>query len=223
MHPRAILFDAYGTLFDVNSVSSLAEELFPGRGEALSRAWRAKQLEYTWLRTLSGQWRDFWGVTQDALGAAAGALGLALGAPQREALMQAYLSLAPFPENLEVLKALRARHFILGVLSNGTGPMLQAAIASAGMQGLFAHVLSADAVRRYKTDRSVYQLGLDAVSAGATDILFVSSNGWDAIGATWFGYTAFWVNRTGVPPDELGALPAGSGRSLRDLLDFLDA
>ena len=221
MRVKAVLFDAYGTLFDVHSVIALAESLFPGHGAALSQAWRNKQLEYTWLRTLSERYRDFWHVTGDALSWAAQALHLPLTPAQHAQLLDAYLRLQPFPENLQVLRSLQAGGMILGTLSNGTTAMLDAAIDSAGMSGLFAHVLSVDCVGRYKTDARVYALGTAAVGAPANEIAFVSSNCWDAIGATWYGYRTFWVNRGNAPLDQLGTSPEGTGSSLHDLPQFL--
>ncbi|MEP7084830.1 MAG: haloacid dehalogenase type II, partial [Betaproteobacteria bacterium] len=159
MRAGAVLFDAYGTLFDVHSVIATAESFFPGRGAALSQAWRARQLEYTWLRTLSSRYRDFWQVTGDALHWASAALALPLTPEQHAALLDAYLHLQPFPENLEVLRALSAQGTILGTLSNGTPTMLDAALRSAGMEALITHVLSVDTVGRYKTDPAAYALG----------------------------------------------------------------
>ena len=222
MRTRAVLFDAYGTLFDVHSVIACAEQLFPGQGAALSQAWRTKQLEYTWLRTLSGQYRDFWQVTGDALTWAARSLRLHLPPQHHARLLDAYLTLRPFPENVEVLGELYRRGVTLGTLSNGTPAMLRAAIASAGMQDLLLHVLSIDAVKRYKTDPAAYALGTAASNAPAADLVFVSSNCWDAVGATWFGYRTFWVNRSGAPMDEMGILPTGTGTTLADLLPFVD-
>ena len=221
MAVKAVLFDAYGTLFDVHSVVALAEQLFPGRGQQLSQTWRSKQLEYTWLRTLSGRYRDFREVTGDALEYALEALRLPATAVHVTQLRDAYLALQPFPENLEVLRQLRRDGLTLGTLSNGTPAMLEAALVSAGMRELFTHVLSVDTVRRYKTDAAAYQLGIDAVGAPAGDIAFVSSNCWDIAGATWFGYRTFWVNRGGAPLDRLGVVPEATGGSLRDLVAFL--
>ena len=221
MNVKAVLFDAYGTLFDVHSVIALAETLFPGQGAALSQAWRSRQLEYTWLRTLSNRYKDFWQVTGDALTWAAQAQRLPLTSAQHGRLLDAYLSLRPFPENLEILHGLRAGGMVLGTLSNGTDSMLHAAIDSAGMGGLFTHVLSVDRIGRYKTDPGAYSLGTLAVGAPANEIAFVSSNCWDAIGATWFGYRTFWVNRTNAPVDELGVSPEATGSSLHDLPEFL--
>jgi 2-haloacid dehalogenase len=221
MRIKAVLFDAYGTLFDVHSVIALAESLLPGQGAALSQAWRTRQLEYTWLRTLSNRYQNFWQVTGDALTWAAQAQHLPLTPAQHAQLLDAYLSLQPFPENLEVLRGLHASGMVLGTLSNGTASMLDAAIASAGMRGLFTHVLSVDSVHRYKTDAAAYALGTHAVGAPANEIAFVSANCWDAIGATWFGYRTFWVNRGHTPMDQLDATPEGIGSSLHDLPQFL--
>ncbi|BAL23572.1 haloacid dehalogenase type II [Azoarcus sp. KH32C] len=220
---RAIAFDAYGTLFDVYSVGALAEQLFPGKGEALTALWRLKQIEYSFLRTLSGRYKPFLEVTEDGLVYSAKKLGLAMTDSQRRQLMNQYACLSPFPENLGALKALRELGVPMAILSNGTPEMLGVAIRSAGMSGLFAHVLSVDAVRQYKTADAAYQLGPDAFGCPAREILFVSSNGWDAAGATWFGYTTFWINRTQQPIEELGVTPTATGQRLTDVVDFVQA
>ena len=221
MRVKAILFDAYGTLFDVHSVTALADSFAPGRGAALSQAWRAKQLEYTWLRTLSNRYRDFWQVPADALEWSAAALGLVLSPAQRDAFQNAYLTLKPFPENLGVLEQLARSGYVLGTLSNGTPAMLEAALASAGMRDLLSHVLSVDAVGCFKTDTRAYALGTAAIGAPAGEIAFVSSNCWDAIGATWFGYRTFWVNRNHAPLERLGVEPGAAGATLSDLPAFV--
>jgi len=218
---KAILFDAYGTLLDVHSVAALAESFAPGRGAALSQAWRSKQLEYTWLRTLSDRYADFWQVTGDALDWALEALGLSIEPAARQSLLDAYLDLAPFPENVAVLESLRGAGHVLGTLSNGTPQMLEAGLKSAGLRHLLTHVISIDAVRRFKTDPAAYRLGTEVVGAAAADIVFVSSNCWDAIGATWHGYRTFWVNRNNAPLERLGATPHGVGRTLADLRAFV--
>lgn len=220
---RAIAFDAYGTLFDVYSVGALAEQLFPGKGEALASLWRLKQIEYSFLRTLSDRYKPFLEVTEDALVFAAKKLGLALGDSQRRQLMNEYACLSPFPENLGALRTLRALGLPMAILSNGTPGMLDVAIKSAGMTGLFDYVLSVDAVRRYKTSDAAYRLGPKAFGVPARDILFVSSNGWDAAGATWFGYTTFWINRSQQPMEELDVTPTGTGQGLTDVVDFVMA
>jgi len=220
---RAVAFDAYGTLFDVYSVGALAEQLFPGKGEALTALWRLKQIEYSFLRTLSGRYKPFLEVTEDGLVYSAKKLGITMNDAQRRQLMNQYACLSPFPENLGALKALRALGLPMAVLSNGTPQMLDVAIKSAGMSGLFDHVLSVDAVRQYKTADAAYQLGPDAFGCPAREILFVSSNGWDAAGATWFGYTTFWINRAQLPVEELGVTPTAIGQRLTDTVEFVQS
>jgi 2-haloacid dehalogenase len=227
MNIRAVLFDAYGTLFDVHSVALLAEQLFPGQGERLSLVWRDKQIEYTRLVTMSGphgeHYRPFWEITRAALQHAAARLGLNMPTAAEDRLMNQYRHLSAFAENHEVLTELRRRGVVTGTLSNGDPNMLAVAVKSAGFADLLKHVISVDAVRRYKTDPAAYALGPSTLGLPARDILFVSSNAWDAIGATWFGYTTMWVNRTGAPPEQLGTDPSFTGRSLRDVLKHFPA
>jgi 2-haloacid dehalogenase len=221
--PRAVLFDAYGTLFDVYSVAVLVEQLFPGFGERLSVLWRDKQIEYTRLASMSGQYRPFWQLTRAGLRFAALRLGLTLEPVVEDRLMNQYRHLGTFPENREVLGELKARRIPTGILSNGDPEMLGTAVRSAGISGLLAHVISVHPVRKFKTDPATYALGTQALNLPAKDVLFVSSNGWDAIGATWFGYTTLWVNRAGAPPEQLDTAPTRTGTSLRDVLDFFPA
>jgi 2-haloacid dehalogenase len=220
---RAVLFDAYGTLFDVHSVVQTAEALFPARGEALSQLWRDRQIEYTRLVSMSGRYRPFWDLTRAGLRFAAQRLGLVLDTAAEQRLMAQYRQLSAFAENREVLEALHARGVRAGILSNGDPEMLAAAVASAGFAGLLDPVLSVQETRRYKTDPACYALGPTALGLPAEQILFVSSNGWDAIGATWFGYQTLWVNRAGAPLEALGTQPTRIGASLRDVLDFFPA
>lgn len=218
--PRAVLFDAYGTLFDVYSVSLLAEQLFPGFGERLSVLWRDKQIDYTRLTSMSGQYKPFWELTRAGLRFAALRLGLELTPALEDRLMNQYRHLSSFPENRELLAELKARGIPAGILSNGDPEMLGVAVKSAGFSGLLAHVLSVHALRKFKTDPAAYALGPQALNLPAKDILFVSSNGWDAIGATWYGYTTLWVNRFSLPLEQLDTQPTRTGTSLRDVLDF---
>jgi 2-haloacid dehalogenase len=218
--PRAVLFDAYGTLFDVYSVSLLAEQLFPGFGDRLSVLWRDKQIDYTRLTSMSGQYKPFWDLTRAGLRFAALRLGLELTPALEDRLMNQYRHLSSFPENREVLAELKARNIPAGILSNGDPEMLGVAVKSAGFSGLLAHVLSVHALRKFKTDPAAYALGPQALNLPAKDILFVSSNGWDAIGATWHGYTTLWVNRFSLPLEQLDTQPTRTGTSLRDVLDF---
>jgi len=218
--PEAVLFDAYGTLFDVYSVGLLAEQLFPGHGDALAALWRDKQIEYTRLSSMSGRYRPFWDLTRAGLRFAALKLGLSLERPAEDRLMNQYRHLSAFPENREVLAALKERGIRAGILSNGDPEMLTVAIKSAGFSDFIDPVLSAHSVQRFKTDAAVYALGPQAFNLPAKKILFVSSNGWDAIGATWYGYTTLWVNRGGAPLEQLDTEPTRTGRSLRDVLSF---
>lgn len=219
--PKAVLFDVYGTLLDVYSVGLRAEQMFPGAGERLARAWRDKQIEYSRLRSMSGQYRPFWQLTRDALEVTAASLRLALDAAGADSLMNEYRHLSAFPENRAVLLALADRGIPTGVLSNGDPEMLDVTLRSAGLIELLHPVLSVHATRRYKTDPAAYALGLTALGLPASEILFVSSNCWDAIGATWFGYTTLWINRTDAPMERLGIQPTRVGHSLRDVLEFL--
>ncbi len=219
---QAIVFDAYGTLFDVYSISALAEKLFPQQGKALAELWRTKQIEYSQLRTLCATYKPFWEVTQDALIFSCKKLKLELGFDAQNALMGQYAKLQAFPENLAVLQTLKEKGLKLAILSNGNPQMLDAAVKAAGMQGLFNHILSVDAVKKFKTAPEAYQLAPDVFGVSARNILFVSSNCWDACGASWFGYTTFWVNRSGAPVEELGVIPHAEGQSLNDLLAYVD-
>jgi len=160
-------------------------------------------------------------VTGDALAYAVAALKLPATSGQLQSLMDAYRALSPFPENRRVLEALHRSGIVLGTLSNGTIAMLEAALASSGLRGLLSHVLSVDAICRYKTHPDAYALGPAALGLPAAQIAFVSSNCWDVAGATWYGYRTFWVNRSGAPLDRLDAQPEGSGRTLEDLVPFV--
>ena len=227
MKIRAVLFDAYGTLFDVHSVAMLAEQLFPGCGEKLSLLWRDKQIEYTRLVSMSGardkaggspHYRPFWDITRAGLRYAALRLNLDLQPAAEERLMNQYRHLSAFAENHEVLTEQKQRGVTTGVLSNGDPEMLTVAVKSAGFADLLQHVLSVHPARRFKTDPAAYAIGTAALKLPAREILFVSSNAWDAIGATWFGYTTLWINRGVAPPEQLGTEPTHTGRSLRDVL-----
>lgn len=218
--PKAVLFDVYGTLLDVYSVALRAEQMFPGAGERLARAWRDRQIEYSRLVSMSGRYRPFWQLTRDALQVTAAALRLPLDDAGADSLMNEYRHLSAFPENRGVLQSLAERGIRAGVLSNGDPEMLAVAIRSAGLTELIDPILSVHATRRYKTDPAAYAIGPVALGLAASEILFVSSNCWDAIGATWYGFTTLWVNRAGAPMEQLGTEPTRVGRSLRDVLEF---
>ena len=217
---KAVVFDAYGTLFDVYAIGALADSLFPGRGSELAACWRDKQMEYTRLRTLCGRYADFWQVTSDALEFCCEDLGLPLTDDGRARLMAEYEVLQAFPENAPALERLRSEGLPLGVLSNGTPAMLESALAASGLRQYLDHVLSVDQVRKFKTAPEAYEPGPKAFGLPADEILFVSSNGWDVCGATWFGYQGFWLNRAHRPRERLGVEPAAIGDRMDDVADY---
>lgn len=216
---RALVFDAYGTLFDVHSVIAECERHFPGRGTELSKQWRVTQLEYTWLRSLMGRYEDFEHVTAGALSHACATLKLALNDTARAALMDSYLHLTPYAEVPAALKSLAPRK--RAILSNGSPRMLDAVVRNAGLSELFDGVLSVDALRIYKPHPSVYQFAVDRLGVPVAEIAFVSSNFWDVSGATSFGFRTFWINRAGNIPDPLGFQPAAVLTGLDQLAGVL--
>jgi 2-haloacid dehalogenase len=211
----AVVFDAYGTLFDVHSVVTLANELFPGQGDALSQRWRAKQLEYSGTLSLMQRYEDFWDVTGHALTFACHALKLPCTASEHQRLMDSYLRLSTFADAPAGLAQLAGT--TLAILSNGSPRMLGAAVSSAGLAGVFKRVISVDAIRVYKPDPRVYRLAADTLDVPPASVLFVSSNAWDVGGAKAFGFRTCWVNRDGAPPEELGLNADIAIRSLREL------
>ena len=209
----ALVFDAYGTLFDVHSVMRRCETCWPGKGAALSAAWRAKQLEYTWQRSLMQRYALFSAVTRDALRYSCAALGLRLG-EHEAALMDEYLRLAAFPEVPAALERLPLKR---AILSNGSPDMLEPLVRNSGLR--FDAVLSVDELRVYKPAPQVYELALRRLGVAKEAIGFVSSNCWDAAGAKSFGFTVFWINRANAPVDGLGAAPDRQIAHLGELAD----
>lgn len=203
---QALVFDAYGTLYDVHSVSARAEALFPGHGAALSQLWRSKQLEYSWLRSLMGSYADFNRVTAEALRYALDALGLKADAAQRQSLLDQYVRLAAFPEVPGALEQLKPGRK-LAILSNGAPDTLGALVQNSGLAAAFDAVLSVDRLGIYKPDMRVYQMAEDHLGCPRGQIGFVSSNCWDAVGAATYGFTVFWINRMGAPADPHGQQP----------------
>jgi 2-haloacid dehalogenase len=218
---RAVLFDVFGTLLDVHSVQARADSFWPGRGAELSQLWRTRQIDYSRLHTMAGRFAPFTALTRDALEFAVEALRLPATFAQLSALMAQYERLAAFPEARNVLVHLRDRGVPVGVLSNGDAALLETTLASAGLRPLLTHVLSADEPRQFKVAPAVYALGPRALGLPAADILFVSSNGWDAAGATWYGYVACWINRGGAPMERLGVAPAFTGATLDRVTEVL--
>ena len=226
---RLVVFDAYGTLFDVYSIAELAEQLFPGQGSALSVLWRDKQIEYSRLVSLSDpinpmgsrHYQSFWDLTRLALQYSCQRLQLTLTPAMQKQLMDQYAQLKPFAETLEVLKALNGKRLRCAILSNGSPDMLQAAVHGAGLTGWIDQTISVDEVRQFKTTPQNYGFVTQHYTVDVREVLFVSSNSWDALGATWFGFKSFWVNRQGLPFETLGPKPTHSGSSLQDLLNVL--
>lgn len=214
MSLEAFVFDAYGTLFDVHSVQRRAEEFFPGKGAQLSQLWRAKQLEYTWLRSLMGRYAPFSAVTREALGYAAEALGLELTQQRQQALLEEYHRLALFPDAAAAFPRFAGRR--LAILSNGSPDMLEPLVAQSGLR--LDAVLSVDAAKVYKPSPQVYDLAVAALGIPRERIGFVSSNCWDALGARAYGFVTFWVNRGGAPLDRLGVQPRQMVKSLHEIL-----
>ena len=219
---RAVAFDAF-PIFDPRPVFGLAETLFPGKGSALSDAWRTRQFEYQWLRALTGRYADFWRTTEDALEFAAELLKVELTPAKRAQLMHAYLELGAWPDVGPALKMLKEEGLRLAFLSNMTEKLLEAGMKNAGLQNAFDEVLSTDKIRSYKPDPRAYRMGVDALRLAREEILFVAFAGWDAAGAKSFGYPTFWVNRLGLPQEKLDLSPDASGRDLTDLVSYIRA
>src|SRR2546426_503945 len=202
---KAFAFDAYGTLFDVFSVTALCEQLFPGKGNTLAQLWRAKQLQYSLLRSLMGRHKDFWQLTEDGLVYASKSLKLDLTPEKRKRLMEAYLSLAAFPDVKPGLEALKKHGLQLAILSNGEPKMLEAATKSTGISGLLDRIISVEEVKIFKPSPRIYNLGPERMNVSNTELGFVSSNSWDINGAASAGLITFWIQRSaGEPPEELG-------------------
>jgi len=220
---KSLAFDAYGTLFDVHSVIALGEQLFPGQGTALSNTWRLKQLQYTWLRSLMGRYEDFWKITEDGLVFAAKSLKLDLDAAKRKQLMEAYLSLATFPDVSPGLQELSAAGYKLAILSNGAPRMLQEVAKSTGVDRFLSQIISVDEVKIFKTSPRVYELAAKKLGSTPQATGFVSSNSWDVAGASSYGLTTFWINRGNQPADELGFPGDQVVGKLTDVLPLLRA
>jgi 2-haloacid dehalogenase len=201
---RGFVFDAYGTLFDVHSVIAACQEVAPD-APALSETWRAKQLEYTWLRALMGHYEDFWTITEAALRFALRRHGITLAARPFTRLLEEYYRLSTYPEVPTALQHLR--QYPLAILSNGTPRMLQAVLEHNRLQGVFTQVLSVDPLRTFKPNPVVYGLAPRHLQTPKEALVFVSSNAFDVIGAKAFGFQVAWINRVNAPLDELGWQP----------------
>lgn len=217
---KAVAFDGLA-LFDPRPVFALAEKMFPGKGNALVAAWRTRQFEYTWLRTLTNSYADFLHVTDDALVFAAELEKLTLTAEQRKQFTAAFLDLKAWPDVPPVLKKLKEQGLLLAPLTNFSVPMLEAGIANSGLAGLFDHLLSTDQALAYKPDPRAYQMGVDAFKLRREEIAFVAFGGWDAAGAKTFGFQTIWVNRMGMPTEQLGVKPDAIASTFEGLPAFV--
>ena len=198
--PRAYVFDAYGTLFDVHAAMARHREAAGPDAERFSELWRLKQIEYSWTLTLAGQYVDFWTLTQRALDYALARVP-SVDRALRPRLLEAYQKLDAYPDARAAVAALKARGLSTAILSNGAPAMLKSAVEASGMAPILDAVLSVDAVRMYKPRPEVYGLVTDRFALRPEEILFVSSNRWDVMGAAAFGFRALWVNRTGMPDE----------------------
>ena len=217
---QAVVFDAYGTLFDVHSVARRCDELFAGRGKEVSLLWRQKQLEYTWLRTLMGRYENFEAVTRAALIFACSSLKLSLSDSDIDTLLREYRRLTPYPEVTGALRQLSGKR--LAILSNGSPDMLRALVESSDLASCFEQVLSVDELRLFKPHPSIYQLAVERLNVARESVAFVSSNFWDISGAASYGFKTYWINRFGTQPDELGQCPTAVLTGLDQLSTALE-
>ena len=213
---EACVFDAYGTLFDFASATAKCRSTLGDQATPLAALWRDKQLQYTWLRGLSGRHADFWQVTGDALDFAMETLAIH-DAGLREQLLELYLTLDAFPEVVQVLRTLKAAGLTTAILSNGTPRMLEAAVANSGISDYIDVVISVEEVGVFKPHSSVYQRAVDRLGIAADRISFQSSNAWDAHAASAFGMRVVWCNRYGQRPERLPGTPDAQIRTLAEL------
>jgi 2-haloacid dehalogenase len=213
MQPEAFVFDAYGTLYDVHSVAARCEANWPGKGAQLSVLWRAKQLEYTWQRSLMQRYAPFSSVTRDALAYSCEALELELSVAQMEGMMAEYLKLSLYPDVVRTLQALNTRK---AILSNGSPDMLLPLVQNSGLE--LDAVISVDELRIFKPAPQVYALAVEKLHLDHSKIGFVSSNCWDAMGTKSYGFNVYWINRAGAPVDRLGFKPDRMLASLNEIL-----
>lgn len=216
---KAVVFD-YFVIFDANSVTPAVEEAFPGKGAEFTRAWRSKQFEYGFLRSITGHHADFFRVTEDALVYTAEAMKLDLTSEKRQKLLNAYLTLKPWPDAADGLRKLRASGVRIITIANFSPKMLRANAENAGIADLFDELLSTEANGTYKPDPRAYALGLEHLKLKKEEIVFAAFGGWDAYGAKSFGYPTVWVNRFGLPTEKLGIEADRTTREMAGLLKF---
>jgi 2-haloacid dehalogenase len=225
---KLIAFDAYGTLFDVYSMGKLGEELFPGSGHAFALMWRDRQIEYTRLVTMSDPnpggskyYLPFWELTVCSLRYVCKRMNLNLSPDYEKQLMDQYAKLTGFEDSLNVLKTIKNKGISTAILSNGSREMLATVVESNGLTAYLDQVVTVEDVRLFKTAPQSYGLLLKAFPVNKEEVLFVSSNAWDALAAKWFGFDVFWVNRFGHPFEEIGEKPNYEGSALSKVLEVI--
>ncbi|PPR65454.1 MAG: (S)-2-haloacid dehalogenase 4A [Alphaproteobacteria bacterium MarineAlpha3_Bin1] len=216
----ACVFDAYGTLFDVNAAAAQCRDALGGKADELSALWRTRQLEYTWLRSLMQEYVEFWQVTGDGLDYALAVLGIEDDA-LRQRLMDIYMRLDAYPEVKDVLTALKVGGLKTAILSNGSPKMLSSAVENAGINEVLDDTFSVDSIGIYKPHPSVYQMAVDGLGVNAERICFMSSNAWDAAAAANFGFRVVWVNRFGQPQERIPGDPEQVIQTLETLPPLL--
>lgn len=218
-HVKAIAFDGVA-VFDIRPMAALAEELFPGRGSELTNAWRTRQFEYTWLRTVMNDYADFRQVSEEALTFATKLLKLELSQEKKDRIMDSFYQIKAWPDVLPTLKKLNESGIRLALLSNFTSEMLYTATRNSGLDAYLEAPLSTDLVKAYKPDPRAYQMAIDAFKLPKQEIAFVAFAGWDAAGSKRFGYRTYWADRLGLPAEELGTTADSTSNSFSDLEKF---
>ena len=222
MAPRykAIAFD-YFVIFDPNSVVAEAEKIFPGKGMDFTKAWRAKQFEYGFLRSITNNHEDFFKVTEEAMLYTIENMKLEASDEQKKQLLNAYLSLKPWPDAVQGLKKLKASGIKIITIANFSKKMLQANADNAGIADLFDELLSTEVNKTYKPDPKAYALGMERLNLKKEEVVFAAFGGWDAYGAKSFGYPTYWVNRFNLPTEKLGVQADGTSNDFEGLLNFV--
>ena len=213
---KAIIFDAYGTLFDVNSAAEKCKDKIGSKWEAFANFWRTTQLEYTWLRSLMERHKDFWQVTEDSLDKSMKAFNIDLS--MKDELLNLYKVLSPYKEVTETLKALKEKKFKLAILSNGTPSLLKELVKSNNLDNLFDDIFSIEEVGIYKPSSKVYDIPIKKYQIEKSEVAFLSANTWDVSGGGNYGYQSIWVNRNNNIFDNLDYEPKNEIKNLKDLL-----
>ena len=217
--PKAIIFDAYGTLFDVNSAAEKSKNKIGDKWEAFANYWRTTQLEYTWLRSLMHRHKDFWQITEDSLDKSMKVFNI--NKDMKTELLNLYKKLSPFSEVKETLENLKKKDIKLSILSNGTPELLNTLVVSNKLETIFDDIFSIEEVRIYKPDSKVYDLPVNKYKIKPNEIIFLSANTWDVSGAGNYGYNSVWVNRNNTVFDNLDYKPFKEIKSLQQLLDIV--